>query len=83
MKNNRDSKGIFFNRRCVYEKQEKIMPPEVQSSSVALNPSNNPRFKNKVILKRPHTVLMRLSPGEFKAVMEMVSLLLIWNTDGY
>ena len=39
------------------------MPPEVQSSSVALNPSNNPRFKNKVILKRPHTVLMRLSWG--------------------
>ena len=65
------------------KKQEKIMPPEVQSSSVALNPNNNPRFKNKVILKQPHTVLMRLSPGEFKAVMEMVLLLLIWNTDGY
>ena len=45
------------------KKQEKIMPPEVQSSSVALNPNNNPRFKNKVILKQPHTVLMRLSPG--------------------
>ncbi|CEY39828.1 Uncharacterised protein [Streptococcus pneumoniae] len=24
-----------------------------------------------------------ISPGEFKAVMEMVLLLLIWNTDGY
>ncbi|HDR8053484.1 TPA: S8 family serine peptidase [Bacillus cereus] len=33
------------------KKQEKIMPPEVQSSSVALNPSNNPRFKKQGYLE--------------------------------
>ncbi|PYE92665.1 S8 family serine peptidase [Bacillus sp. 196mf] len=33
------------------KKQEKIMPPEVQSSSVALNPNNNPRFKKQGYLK--------------------------------
>lgn len=30
------------------KKQEKIVPPEVQSSSVALNPNNNPRFKTRL-----------------------------------
>ncbi|EMK2594323.1 S8 family serine peptidase [Bacillus cereus] len=33
------------------KKQEKIMPPEVQSSSVALNPNNNPRFKKQGYLE--------------------------------
>ncbi|MED2237001.1 S8 family serine peptidase, partial [Bacillus thuringiensis] len=33
------------------KKQEKIMPPEVQSSSVALNPNKNPRFKKQGYLE--------------------------------
>ncbi|MGX5542185.1 S8 family peptidase [Bacillus cereus] len=33
------------------KRKEKIMPPEVQSSSVALNPSNNPRFKKQGYLE--------------------------------
>ena len=58
------------------------MPPEVQSSSVALNPSNNPDLKQGYLEAAPYGINAPFA-WEFKAVMEMVSLLLIWNTDGY